>query len=371
MENQPSIAIILGTRAELIKTFPVMLELKKKKIPYYFIHTGQHNLKDLCSLFGVKVPDIVLTGEPKKSSKFNSNQFKAIKWNISLLFKIRKELKKLNCLKFVLYHGDTMTTATASMATSRIINPFKKYQNVHLEAGLRSFNNFEPFPEEISRRIAGRTSDILFAVSEFSKKNLKKRGAKIIHVGNTILDSADIALKIANKKKTKVISKERFALITVHRHENLKSRERMEKIVSILTSIPIKSYFSMYDNTESKLKEFGLYEKLIQSKNIKLMPPMNYPEFIYQLSKCSLIVCDGGSMQEESLIFKKPTIILRMATERQEGLKTNFQFLSRLDVGKTKEKIKEYLSRGFKIKPFKNPYGEVGVSKKIVEELLK
>ncbi|MCR4327269.1 MAG: UDP-N-acetylglucosamine 2-epimerase (non-hydrolyzing) [Nanoarchaeota archaeon] len=371
MEGKPKIAVIIGTRAELIKTFPVMLELQEKGIPYYFVHTGQHNLKDLCRVFGVKKPDIVLSKEPQKSSKFNLNQFKAIKWNIELLFRIRSLLKKIEGLKFVLYHGDTMTTATASIATSRILNPLKKYKSVHLEAGLRSFNNKEPFPEEVSRRIAGKTSDILFAVSELAKNNLGKRKGKVIHVGNTILDSAEISLKIAKKKKVKVLSRKPFSLITIHRHENLKSRERMEKIVKILTSIPIKSYFAMHSNTEVKLREFGLYEVLIKSKNIEVMPPMDYPEFIYQFSKCSLIVCDGGSMQEESLIFKKPCVILRMATERQEGLKTNFQFLSGLDVKKTNEKIKEYLSSKFKIKPFKNPYGEIGVSKKIVEELLK
>ena len=87
------------------------------------------------------------------------------------------------------------------------------------------------------------------------------------------------------------------------------------------------------------------------------------------MSKCSLIICDGGSMQEESLIFKKPCIILRKATERQEGLETNFQFLSELKINETKKKIKEYLTPKFKIKSFKNPYGKKGVSKRIVEIL--
>jgi len=96
------------------------------------------------------------------------------------------------------------------------------------------------------------------------------------------------------------------------------------------------------------------------------MPAMDYPSFIYQMEKCSLIVCDGGSMQEESLIFKKPCVVLRYATERQEGLTTNFQYLSKLNVEKTKAKIREYLSSDFKIEDFKNPYGEKGVSKKIV-----
>lgn len=369
MEQNSKIAIILGTRAELIKIFPVMKELGNANIPYYFIHTGQHNLKDLCSVFGVKEPDAILTKEPDKSSKFNSGQLKAIMWNLQLISKIKKELKKLRNLRYVLYHGDTMSTMSASIATSKILNPFKKYKNVHLESGLRSFDNFEPFPEEISRRIAGFFSDILLAVSDIAESNLSGNKKEVIKIGNTILDSADIALKIAKNRKIEPLSGEKFALITVHRHENLKSKERMEKIVDILLNIGITSFFAMHDNTIQKLKEFGLYEKLSSNKNIKIISPMDYPSFIYQISKCSLIICDGGSMQEESLIFKKPCILLRKATERPEGLSTNFQFLSGLDVEKAKDKIREYLSPKFRTINFNNPYGNVGVSKKVLEIL--
>ncbi len=364
------IAFIIGTRAELIKVFPLMIELKNKKIEYYFIHTGQHNLKDLCKKFGIKNPDIVLTTEPKKSSKFNSNQIKAIIWNLNLIFKIKKTLNKLNNLKYVIYHGDTMTTATAAIATSKILNPFKKYQNVHLEAGLRSNNLKEPFPEEISRIIADNYSDILLVPSILAKHNLnKKRNKKVILTGNTVLDSANFGINLAKKQKFKPLSNKKFALITIHRHENIKSKKRMKKIITILSSIKIPAFFAMHDNTLNKIKKFGLYSKLIENENIKIIQPMDYLSFIYQMSKCSLIICDGGSMQEESLIFKKPCIILRMNTERPEGLNTNFQYLSKLDIQKTKEKIKEYLSNNFKIKPFENPYGKIGVSKKIAEML--
>ncbi|MCK4996963.1 UDP-N-acetylglucosamine 2-epimerase (non-hydrolyzing) [Candidatus Pacearchaeota archaeon] len=368
-KNIYKIAIILGTRAELIKTFPVMLELDKQKIPYYFIHTGQHNLKDLCETFGVKKPDISLSKEHLGSSKFNSKELRAITWNLGLLFKIKRELSKLPNLKYVIYHGDTMTTFTAALASSKLFNPFKKYKNIHLEAGLRSWNIREPFPEEISRRVAGRFSDILLAPSKVSGDNLKKLNKDVYVVGNTVVDSAVRALKIGKKNKTKILSKDKFALITVHRHENLKSKERLSKIVDILSSLTIPSFFAMHDNTEAKLKEFGLYEKLMKNKNIKIMPSMDYPSFICQMEKCSLIVCDGGSMQEESLIFGTPCVVLRMATERQEGLETNFQFLSKLDVEGTKAKIREYLSKDFKVEKFKNPYGNPGVSKKVVEIL--
>jgi len=373
MENKSrfGIAIVIGTRAEFIKTFPVMLEFQRRKVPYYFIHTGQHNLGELCKMFSVKKPNIILTKEPNKSSKFNARQGKAILWNIKLVGRIRKELKTLKNLEYVLYHGDTMTTASASIASSKLMNPFKKYKNVHLEAGLRSWDNFEPFPEEISRRIAGRFSDVLFAPSVGSEKNLRKlRKKKILVFGNTIVDSAYYALDLAKKKKIKPLNGGKFALVTIHRHENLKNKKRMEKIVEILLSVEIPTYFAAHDNTLKKLEEFGLLKKLKENVNIRLIKPVDYVNFIYQISKCALIICDGGSMQEESLIFGKPCVILRNSTERPEGLKTNFQFLTKLDVEKSKEKIKEYLSKDFKIKNYKNPYGKKGLSKRIVDVLV-
>lgn len=368
MENKNfEIAIIIGTRAELIKTFPLMIELNKKKIPYLFIHTGQHSLGKLCEEFNIKRPDIVLTKESNKNKFGGNNFFKGIFWNLAVLPKIRKELRKQKNLKYVFYHGDTMTTTTASLASSKILNPFKKYKNAHLEAGLRSFNIFEPFPEEISRRIAGTFSDVLLAVSENAVTNLKnKKRKQIFLAGNTIIDSVDKALKLAKKNKVKLLSKNKFALISIHRGENIKSYERMKKIVEILLSLEVESFFTMHENTKLLLKKYGLLEKLNENKNIKIIPPMNYVSFVYQLSKCSLIICDGGSLQEESLIFHKPCIILRMATERPEGLNSNFQFLSKLDVKETKKKIEEFLSPKFKIKKFKNPYGKIGLTKKIV-----
>ena len=370
-KDKLEIAIVIGTRAELIKMFPVMLELQRRKVSYFFIHTGQHSLGDLCDVFSVKRPDVVLTKEPKKSSKFNSRQGKAIVWNLKLIGKIRRELKKLKGLKYVLYHGDTMTTASAAIASSRLLNPFKKYKNVHLEAGLRSWDNFEPFPEEISRRIVGRFSDILFAPSKGAKENLKKlKRKKILVFGNTIVDSAHYALGLAKKKRIKPLGRGRFAIATVHRHENLKSKKRMEKIVEILVAVEIPTYFAVHDNTLDKLEKFGLLGKLKAADNVHLIEPRDYVDFIYQVSRCALIICDGGSMQEESLIFGKPCVILRKSTERPEGLKTNFQFLSKLDVGATVEKIREYLSKGFGVGRYKNPYGEKGLSRKIVEVLV-
>lgn len=365
------VAFVIGTRAELIKCFPLMQEFTNANVPYYFISTGQHNLNDFSKQFGVKGPDVVLSPESNKSSKFNSKISKALKWGIGIFFKIKKEVKKLPNLRYIIYHGDTMSTGLASVSTSRIFNWFKKYKNVHLEAGLRSFNNKEPFPEELMRKVATYFSDVLLAVSDVAYNNLKKynKRKKIFNVGNTVVDSVYYALDMALEKKVKALDSKKFAVVTIHRHENLVNKERLSKIVDILLSVKIPTYFAIHDNSREKFKEFGLLEKLEKCKNIHLIYPMDYVSFIYQMKQCSLIICDGGSMQEESLVFGKPCIILRNATERVEGLKTNFQYLSKLNVEETKKKINEYLNPKFKIDFYKNPYGEKGVSKKIVEVL--
>ncbi len=339
--------------------------MQEKNIPYIFMHTGQHDLKDLCRVFGTREPDIVLTEPPKKTTRFYAKTTKAINWTFGLVFKIKDEVNKIENLGYVYYHGDTITTAASAIATSKLLNPFKKYKNVHLEAGLRSGDLMEPFPEEISRRIADKFSDVLLAVSERAKNNLKKEGIKgrIIITGNTIVDSADIALKRAKKVKVP----KTFALVTLHRHENIKSKERLESIISILEYVPIPFMLSLHDNTKKQLESHGLLGRLKAIKNIRIMENKNYDDFIYLMSKAKLILTDGGSMQEESLIFKKPCILLRKATERQEGLDTPINYLSGLDVEETKKKIDEYLK--MKIPKFSNPYGKTGVSAGIVKVL--
>ena len=374
------IVIIIGTRAELIKMFPLMHEFQNKKKKYIFIHTGQHNLGYFPKLFDVKDPDFVLTNPPEKShTKFFSKVFKAIVWNILIVPRIWLVLRKIKHKKYVIYHGDTMTTMSAAIASSVFLNPFKKYKNVHLEAGLRSGSLLEPFPEEISRQFCDAFSDMLIAVSDLTQNNLKKslftRNKKIYLTGNTVVDSTLYAVKLAGRKykkegffKERGIEKNKYALITIHRFENIKFKNRLEKIIDILLSIPkeIKIVFIMYDNTKKQLADFGLLERI--ENNFVVMSELEYLEFTYLISNSKFIITDGGGVQEESLILKKPCILMRKRTERIEGLETGINFLTELKEEKLKKAIKLVLDRGVNT-DIMNPYGVVGVSKKI-EKLL-
>jgi len=367
-QTHSKIAIVIGTKAELIKCMPVMLELQKQNKDYWFIHTGQHPLGKSCEEFGIKKPDFILSEEPEISTKFWSKINKnSITWSFSMISKIKKVLKKIKP-KYVIYHGDTMSTAVASIASSKLFNFRKNWKNVHLEAGLRSGTLKEPFPEEISRRISTHFSDILLAVSDLTENNLKKSygksNKKIIKMGNTIIDSSKITHeKVKNKLKKE---KSKYVLINIHRHEHLRSKKNLGKIVSIINSIKTRGIWPLHDNTESFLKKYNLFDK-IDKKKILITSLKNYEEFIFLLANCKYLIADGGSIQEESLVFDRPCLILRNVTERQEGLNTGINFLT-MDVKEAKEIIKN-LEKSKKFKKFKNPYGEVGVSKKIVDKL--
>lgn len=365
MEDK-AIAIIIGTKAEMIKTVPIMLELEEQGKDYWFIHTGQHPLGKACDEFGVKKPDFVLSTEPEISTKFWSKVNRnSLFWFIGMILKLKRLIKKIKP-KYVLYHGDTMSTAAGAISTSQLLNLKKDWKNVHLEAGLRSGSLLEPFPEEISRRICDKFSDILFAVSDITKKNLEKYNKIVINTGNTILDSAAFAYKKADKRR---VTNKEYALINIHRHENLNSRERLSRIVEIINHVGIESIWPLHDNTKLFLEKYRLMEKIKNNKKVKIVPLTDYFNFISMIANCKYLITDGGSIQEESLVFKKPCIILRERTERIEGMQTGINFLTKLDIKESLEKIKEIEENKIKRVYFKNPYGEEGVSKRIIEIL--
>lgn len=358
------IAIVLGTKAELIKTAPLMREFDKRSVEYIFIHTGHHDLSQMCEEFKIRKPDITLFKPPKTSSRFFLKTRRALTWGLSLGYKLLRTLKNIKNLELVLVHGDTITTGTAAVTSS-----FGRWKIGHLEAGLRSYDWFEPFPEEFIRQVVDRFSHYLFAVSRRAVKNLKEENisGRVFLTGNTIVDSIHLSLKMGKRSKRK-----NHVVVNVHRNENLQSKSRMKRIVEIIKFISLEIYWPIHDNTKYALKRYGLWEEVRNLSNIEFSSLISYFDFLQELKASRFILTDGGSIQEESLALRKPCVILRRKTERIEGLSTGINFLTRLNVEYTKKTI-EMLEERFKIPKFKNPYGEPGVSKKIrkiIEELV-
>jgi UDP-N-acetylglucosamine 2-epimerase (non-hydrolysing) len=363
------IVIVTGTRAELIKCMPLMKEFERRKISHTFVHTGQHDIDDLLDEFELGRPDYTLYDPPQTSSRFMVKTRRAVFWGFLLMPKIRRLLNKIKP-KCVLYQGDTLSTACTAVASSELLGE-KIWKNAHVEAGLRSFDMFEPFPEEIARKICDRFSDILFAPSELSVKNLKREGlgGEIVKVGNTIVDSVDMAVKIARRRRLRRVGRGKYVVVNIHRHENIKSRERMRKIVEIVKCVSLPIYWPIHDNTRRQLEKMGFWKKL-QAKGIHFLPLMSYVEFVWLLKDAKYLITDGGSIQEESLALKKPCLLLREKTERQEGLRTGVNFLTRLNVDYAKKIIERFESYEFKTPTFKNPYGDGRAAERIINYLV-
>ena len=316
------IHIAIGTKAQFIKMAPIMQELQRRSINFNLIDLGQHSLitKNLREEFGIKEPDIYLSKDGNISCLS-----KGIIWIIRLIFKgfnaawVRKEVF-LNQEGVCLIHGDTASTLLALYLAKRA-----RIKVAHIEAGLRSHNYLEPFPEELLRVVTMRFSDILFAPSEWAFNNLKEMkidSKALLMGGNT---SYEATLYAINKGINLGLKFDKFVMVTVHRMENIFSRKKltviMDLIYKISKSIPV--IFIQHPPTIYQLKKFKLQRLLEKEGNIHLFKILSHAHFIHLLNRCEFVITDGGSIQEEAFYLGKPCLLLRNRTERAEGLGEN------------------------------------------------
>ena len=353
------IGIVVGTRPELIKIYPMVNILKKKKMSFKIIHTGQHysgNLNDIFIRdFKILKPDYNL----KVGSKPHSEQISNMMVGIEKLF-----LKHM--FKAMIVYGDTNSALAGALVASK----FNKTKVIHLEAGLRSFD--KNMPEELNRRIIDHCSDILLCPTQISKNNLLNENIstkKIFVVGNTIYDaikSKIVRKKIASIKKTK----KNYILITIHREENTINEKNLKKILKSLEKLCKKLkyqvIFPTHPKTQKIIKKINYDKKLINS-----IKPLNYFNFLSLLKNCKLILSDSGGIQEEACILKVPLITIRNSTERPETINIGCNILSKIDNNMIYEDSMKILNRKIK---WRNPYGDGKASLKsyyIIKKQLK
>jgi UDP-N-acetylglucosamine 2-epimerase (non-hydrolysing) len=314
------IHVFIGTKAQLIKMAPVMVELQQRNIPYNFIFSGQHQatVRNIREEFGLKDPDITLY-----SGKDITGIFQMLAWSLRIIFfalKNRREVWQGDKHGVVLNHGDTFSTLLGSML-ARLAGQ----RSAHVESGLRSFNLLQPFPEELTRILTFKLSNIYFAPGEWALSNLEKyTGTKINTVHNTLLDSLRLSEQAIDASDIDIPS-HRFAIGSIHRFENIFSKTQLEKIIQILIKISndIPVLLILHKPTEQKLVEFGMMESLKRQRNIELRPRYSYFEFVKLVKHADLVITDGGSNQEECCYIGKPCIIMRSTSERQEGIGQN------------------------------------------------
>ncbi len=325
--NKNKTCIIFGTRPEIIKLFPLINILKNKNT--FIIFSNQHYSKNMSFNFfnelQIKKIEYIFKNNNKK--KFINNFYKFCK---KILIKERPNK--------IILQGDTNTSLVGCLASRDYSNQVNKNVKIaHIEAGLRSYDL--SMPEEFNRTIIDHNSDYLFVPTYHQKQNLLKEGIKskkIFIVGNTIADS----IKFFEKKLININFKN-FILITFHRHELLENINRLKKLVNLINNIEKnfkkKIFFPIHPRTKKLIRKFNLKFR----KNIKILAPQNYANFLSLINNSDIVLSDSGGLQEECCILNKHHITLRNNTERPETILINANIISKFNYSIISERIKK------------------------------
>jgi UDP-N-acetylglucosamine 2-epimerase (non-hydrolysing) len=340
------IIVLIGTRAQIIKMAPVMLEMEKCNIDYTFVLTGQHKhtLKDMIDDFGLSTSPHFLYQGSEIDSIVKVPAWFVISVKNFLKIKLRKTTKGKTNKNILIVHGDTFSTLLGA-----IIAKLTGARLFHVEAGLRSYNFFHPFPEEITRILTFHLSDVAFCPGEYALNNMAKYKIKKVNIEqNTLLDATRFVLN----KFQGTNDEADYCVCSIHRFENIFSKKRLMHIVFLLKRISrhINVKFVMHPSTKKRMIKLGLFDELKNIATFQLMDRMSYTKFIHQLAGAKFVVTDGGSNQEELYYMGIPTLLMRKQTERQEGMSST-AVLSNYDVKIIDNFINTYTSyqRGNKL----------------------
>ena len=357
------IAIIVGTRPEIIKMSPIIRECEQLKrqgndpnLDCFILHTGQHYSYNMDKVFfeQLELP------EPKYNLDVGSGTH--AEQTGKILMGIENILKKEHP-DVVLVQGDTNTVLAGALAASKL-----RIKVGHVEAGLRSYDR--TMPEETNRVLADHCSDFLFAPTKRSEQTLIAESIpenKIFVTGNTIVDAVYQNLKIANKKANALgklgLKEKEYFLVTTHRQENVDNKERFKGILTGLQEIT-KEYnlpviYPIHPRSQKMISTHNL-----QSDGITLIDPLDMFSFLQLEQNAKLVLTDSGGIQEETCILGIPCVTLRDNTERPETLDVRSNMLA----GVIPEDIVNCVSVMIENnKEWKNPFGDGTSGKKIVD----
>jgi UDP-N-acetylglucosamine 2-epimerase (non-hydrolysing) len=318
-----ALTVFLGTKAQYIKTAPVLRVLDRRGIPYRLIDSGQHAalLTQLRVELGVREPDVRFGGEVDVDSIPE-----ALAWAARIAGRaarpriLRDEVFGPDA-RLCVVHGDTPSTVLSTLLARRA-----GLDVVHLEAGLRSHALLHPFPEELIRLAVMRVSTILFAPDAEAVENLramKVRGEVVAVGGNTSID----ALRCSVRELPEPGSGP--AVVTMHRVENLHRRHEVNGFVSLVLRIAADHdvRFVVHGPTAAVIERSG-HLPALEAAGVDVVSLLPHREFTRQLAAAPVVVTDGGSVQEECALLGVPTLLWRHRTERSDGLGDNVVLLA-------------------------------------------
>ncbi len=357
---------VFGTRPEAIKMAPLVKELKcRKEIECIVCVTAQHRqmLDQVLNAFDITPDyDLDIMQQGQTLSDITSRALKGLEAII------QKEKPNI-----VLVHGDTTTTFAGALASY-----YSQTDIGHVEAGLRTWNKYSPYPEEMNRQMVGVLCDMHFAPTEKSKQTLLSEGKKeknIYVTGNTAIDALKTTVNPNYKHELfDWIGNSRLILLTAHRRENLGEpmRGMFKAIKRIVDETPdVKVIYPVHLNP--KVKEVA-NEVLGNDERIKLIEPLEVIDFHNFINRAHIILTDSGGIQEEAPGLGKPVLVLRDTTERPEGIEAGTLKLAGTDEENIYNLTKELLTDKNtydKMSKATNPYGDGHASERIVEAIIK
>jgi UDP-N-acetylglucosamine 2-epimerase (non-hydrolysing) len=362
-----TIAVITGTRPEIIKMYPLIKIFDSRSIDYKYIHTGQHYDYNLflkfIEEFEIRKPDFYISADV-------SNPVNQVSSIMGKLGSVMNELRP----SLVLVEGDTNSVLAGALAALKSNVPIG-----HVESGLRS--NGWKMVEEHNRKIVDHVSDILFSPTEVSTKNLKNEHVQgdIHTVGNTVIDAVNLCLaregtdNHGNTPAKGMVEslgineqEDGFVLVTLHRSENVDEIGVIRQILMALSDSNLKYIFPMHPRTLKRIQQYGLRKYL--GRGIKIISPLGYFDFLRLLRKCKFVVTDSGGVQEEitSPRINKRALVLREWNERPESVLSGHSVLSKIEYKAILEHIKIFETDCSKnITTIKSPYGSGDAANKI------
>lgn len=344
------IAILVGTRPEIIKMAPVIRECEHRKLDYFIVHSKQHYSEKLDGIFFAEL-DL-------HAPKYNLNVGSG--GHANQTGRILIELEPILVSEqpdVLLVQGDTNTVVAGALAAHKL-----HIKVGHIEAGLRSFD--QTMPEESNRIIADHVSDYLFAVTDVQVGHLKKEGlpeSKIFKVGNTIVDAL-LSNHVQAETRSQILSelklrKKGYYLLTCHRAANVDDPDALNEIIRLIRQIPGDVCWPIHYRTQKVLKQ----SRIPLPPTLTCTEPVGYFDFLTLLSNCAAVVTDSGGVQEEACILGVPCVTIRDSTERPETVDVGANVLVHRDA----EAMVAALNRP--MTPWTNPFGDGHTAERILD----
>lgn len=340
------VLVLVGTKAQLIKMAPILGQMDRDGVPYRLVYTGQHSetFDELERMFGLRRADDTLVSDFEAATHSTF-----ARWTLGFWIQAIRRLRAgawRDCW-IGLVHGDTASTLFAAIAMRMAGIPV-----AHVEAGLRSPRLFDPFPEEIVRRLVSRLSQVHYAPDGAAVAHLAGMRGEIVDTGgNTLRDALLFAL---SRTQAPLPGSGGYAVVSIHRNENLSSRSRFDGLMELImeTARRCEVRFVLHPATRARLAASGWDERLRAASGIRLVARMDYLQFVETLLGSCFLMTDGGSNQEEAAMLGLPTLLLRKETERPDGLDANV-VLSRLDASVVRSFVAAHASKPWHLRAVK------------------